>query len=83
MGMERVAIMLNGVWHSAVVNFGYASFRIMWVKFKFSWFKVCVVVGYISNEEDGEGRDGFWNDMDRNLDSVWNGYSLCILGDLS
>ena len=25
----------------------------------------------------------FWNDMDRTLDSVGNGYRLCILGDLN
>ena len=25
----------------------------------------------------------FWNDMDRTLDSVRNGYRLCILGDLN
>ena len=27
--------------------------------------------------------DRFWNDMDRTLDNVGNGYRLCILGDLN
>ena len=40
-----------------------------------------MVVGYGPNEGDGEER--FWNDMDRNLDSVGNGYRFCILGDLN
>ena len=42
-----------------------------------------MVVGYSPNEEDDEERDRFWNDMDRTLDSVGNGYRLCILGDLN
>ena len=41
------------------------------------------VVGYGANEGDGEEKDGFWNDMDRNLDNVGNGFRLCILGDLN
>ena len=41
-----------------------------------------MVVGYGPNE-DNEERDRFWNNMDRNLDRVGNGYSLCILGDLN
>ena len=65
-----------------MVDFGYVSSRIIWIKFKFSNVKVCVVVGYGSNEEGEEG-DRFWNDMDMNLDSVGNGYRLCILGDLN
>ena len=36
-----------------------------------------------SNKEDGEERDRFWNSMYRTLDSVGNGYRLCILGDLN
>ena len=46
--MERarkgVVILLNDVWHSAVVDFGCVSFRILWIKFMFSRVKVCVVV---------------------------------------
>ena len=43
------------------------------------WNKVsvCVVVGYGPNEGDDKERDRFWNDMDRILTSVWNGYRLC------
>ena len=41
-----------------------------------------MVIGDWSSEDDEE-RDRFWNDMDRILDSVGNGYRLCILGDLN
>ena len=47
---EGVAILLNDVWHSAVIDFGCVSSRILWIKFKFSRVKVCVVVGYGPNE---------------------------------
>ena len=56
---EGVAILLNDVWHSAVVKSGYVSSRILWTKFKFSRVKVCVVAGYGNNEVDGEERDRF------------------------
>ena len=39
-----------------------------------------MVVGYGLNEAEGEERDRFGNNMDRTLDSVGNGYKLCILG---
>ena len=77
-----MVILLNDVWHSTMIDFRWASSRILWIKFRFSRVKVCVVVGYGPNEE-GEERDRFWNDMDRTLDSVGNGYRLCILGDLN
>ena len=79
---EGVAILLNNVWHSAMVKFGFFSSRIHWIKFKFSRVKVYVVLGYGPNE-DGEERDRFWNNMDRTLNNVVNGYRLCILGDLN
>ena len=50
--------LLNAVWHSAVVDFGCVSSRILWIKFKFSTVQVCVVVGYGPNEGDGEERGG-------------------------
>ena len=71
------------MWQSAVVDFGSVSSRILWIKFKFSRVKVFVVVGYGPNEGDGEEREWFWNDMDRTLDRVGNGYRWCILGDLN
>ena len=37
---ERMAVLLNDVWHSAVVKSGYVSSRILWIKFKFSRVKV-------------------------------------------
>ena len=70
--MEKVVILLKDVWHSTVVNFECISSRILWIKFKFSRVKVCVVVGYDPNEVDGEERDRFWSDIDRILDSVGN-----------
>ena len=53
---EGVAIMLNDLWHSEVIDFGCVSSK-EWIIFKFSRIKVCVVVVYISSEEDGEERD--------------------------
>ena len=32
---EGVAILLNDVWHSAVMYFGCVSSRILWMKFRF------------------------------------------------
>ena len=54
---EEVAILLNNVWHSAVIDFRCISFRILWIKFTFSRIKVCVVVGYSPSEGNGEERD--------------------------
>ena len=51
---EGVSILLNDVWHSAVVDFACISSRIFWIKLTFSSFQVCVVVGYGPNEGDGE-----------------------------
>ena len=66
-----------------MVKYECVSSRILWIKFKFSRVKVCVVMGYGPNEGDGEERDRFWIDMDRTLDSVGNGYRLSILRDLN
>ena len=57
---EGVAILMDDVWHSAVI------------KFKFSSVKICVEVGYNPSEGYGEERDRFWNDKDRILDRVGN-----------
>ena len=80
---KGIAILLNDVWHSALVDFECVSFRILWIKFKFKRVKVCVVMGYGPNEGDGEGRGRFWNNVDRTMDSVRNGYRLYILGNLN
>ena len=80
---KRVAVLLNDAWHSAVVKSGCVSSIILLIKFRFSRVNICVVVGYGANEGDGEGRDKIWNDMDRTLYSVGNGYRLCVLGDLN
>ena len=54
---EGVAILLNDVWHSAVIYFELVSSRIILIKFKFSRVKVGEVVGYSTNEGDGEVHD--------------------------
>ena len=77
---EGVAILLNDVWDSAAIDFGCVSSRILWINFKFTRVKVIVVVMYGPNEGGSEERDRFWNDMDRTLDNIGNGYRLCILG---
>ena len=41
---EGVAVLLNDVWHSAMIDFGCISSRILWIKVKFTRIKVCVVV---------------------------------------
>ena len=56
---EGVAILFNDVWHSTVMDFLCVSSIILWIKFKFSSVKICVVVGYGSNERNGEERDIF------------------------
>ena len=56
---EGVAVLLNNVWHSAVVKNGCVSPRILWIKFKFSKVKFCVVVVNGPNEAEGEERDRF------------------------
>ena len=74
-----MAVLLNDVWHSAVIDVGYVSSRILWIKFKFSRVKVCVVVGYDPNGGIGEERERLCNDLGRIVDNVRNGYRLCVL----
>ena len=69
-------ILLNDMWHSAVMDIGCVSSRILWIKFKFSRVKVCVAVGYGPNEGDDKERERFWNDLDKVVDRVGNGYRL-------
>ena len=38
---------------------------------------------YGPHEGDGEEREMLWNDMDRAMNRVGNGYRLCVLGDLN
>ena len=44
--------------HSAVIDFGCVSFKILWIKLRFSRVKVCVVMGYGLSEGNGEEREG-------------------------
>ena len=73
---KGVAVLLNDVWHRVVIDFECISSRILWIKFKFSRVKVCVRVGYGPNEGVAEERESFWNNMDRTVHRVGNGYRL-------
>ena len=42
-----------------------------------------MVAEYGRSEVDGEEKDRFWNDVERTLDTVGNGYRLCIQGYLN
>ena len=42
-----------------------------------------MVVGYNPSDGDGEERERFWNDMERIVDRVGNGYWLCVVEDLN
>ena len=66
-----------------MIDFVCVSSRILWIKFKFSRVKVCVVVGCGPNEGIGEERERFWDDTDRTVDRIGNGYRLCMLGNLN
>ena len=46
---EGVVVLLKDVWHSAVVKSGYVNSRTIWIEFKFSRVKVCVVCGFESH----------------------------------
>ena len=62
---EGVAILLKDAWQNAIIDVLCVSSRILWIKFKFSRVKVCMV-GYSPNEGDDEENDsgtkwtGFW-----------------------
>ena len=62
-------------WTSCVIS------RIPWIKLKFSRVKVCVVLRYSPSEGD-EVKDRFWNNKDRILDRVGNGYRLCTFWEI-
>ena len=66
---EDVAILLND-YGSAVIYFGCISSRILWIKFKFSRVKVCVLIGYGPSAGDGEERERFCNYTDKILERV-------------
>ena len=69
---------MSDEWHIALIDFGCASSRTLWVKFKFSKVKIdVVVVLYGPTEGKVEERGRFWNDLNRVVDRVGNGYRLC------
>ena len=60
---EGLAILLSDVWHSVAMDFGFVSFRILWIKSRFSKVKVCVLVRYTPSEGDGKEKERLWNVM--------------------
>ena len=59
------------------------ALRTLWVKFKFSRVKVCVVVVYGPTKGELEERERFWNDLEKAVDRIINWYRLSVLGDLN
>ena len=49
-----MAILLNDMWHSAVIGIGYVSSRILKTRSSFQGAEISVVVGGVPNEGDGE-----------------------------
>ena len=66
-----------------MIGFKYVSYRVLWVKFKFRRVKVSMVAVYGPVEEEIEERERFWNDLDRVVYRLGNGYRLCMLRDLN
>ena len=56
-------------------GFGWVSSRTLWLKFKFSKVKVCMVILVVYNSTDGnvEEREVFWKDLDRVIGGVGKG----------
>ena len=64
---EGIAVLLNNVWYSAVVEFRYVNSRTLRVKIRFSWVKVCTAVANGPTKREDQERKRFWN----NLNSFW------------
>ena len=67
-----MAVLMNDLWHSAVINFECVSYITLRVKFKFSRVKVCLMVVYRPTKGEIEEMEKFWNDLDRVVDRVGN-----------
>ena len=72
-GSGKVEVLPN-VLLSALVQFGCFSSQMMYINFKISKFKVCVMIALPREVR-------FWNDLDKALDRVGNGYRLCVMVD--
>ena len=76
---DSVVVLMNDVRHNAVIDFGCLSYRILWVEFKFSRVKVCVVAVYGHSEGDldsGMTWTGLWIQEIMGIDG-------CVMGDLN
>ena len=50
MARRGIAVLMNYVCNCTVIDFGYVSFKTLWVKLKFSRVKVCYTVVYGTTE---------------------------------
>ena len=63
---EGVAVLLNDLWYSVVIDSGYVSSKILYIKFKFSRVKVCVVWGTAPMKDmvkKGRGSGMTWTEL--------------------
>ena len=60
-GLGKVLQFCEWRMRDAVVELLYVNCRILWVTFRFSKIKLCVVVGYGSTKRYGEERKWIWN----------------------
>ena len=75
--MERVradmTILLIDVGHSIVIGLGGISSKTLWINFKFSRVKICVVIWYGPSKGEFEERERFWRFLNSVADRVGNG----------
>ena len=76
---EVVAVLMKDEWYSVMTDFGCVSSKVIWVKFKFSLVKICVVVKNSSTEEAIKEMKSFLNYLDRVVDRLCNEYRLCMI----
>ena len=74
-----MGVLMKDEWHNAVIDFRCIIFRTIWIKFKFSRLKMCVGVVYGPTEGKVVEKERFWNDLDKVVDRVGNGYRLFVL----
>ena len=70
---EDVVVLMDDAWRSAEINFGFVTTRSLWLKFRFSRGKLCVVVLYGPTGGNVEERARFWKDLDK---------VICIVGNV-
>ena len=64
-------------------DFGCVTSRNLWINFKFSRVKLCIVVVYDPTEKNIEEKEKLWSDLERVVDRLDTEYRLYLLGDLN